>query len=54
MQSKRPRIDSADVFAAASSAEDVLAALERDESQAVIVDEAAVKRIVMQVKFRLH
>lgn len=37
---------------ATSNPEDILAALERDDSQAVVVDEMAVKRIVMQVRVK--
>nr|CTP81874.1 Bm5045 [Brugia malayi] len=49
---KRPRIDISNLSTATTTPEDILAALERDESQAVVVDEAAVKRIVMQLEKR--
>ncbi|VDK61599.1 unnamed protein product [Onchocerca ochengi] len=52
IQPKRPRIDIANMSTAVTTPEDILAALERDESQAIIVDEAAVKRIVMQLEKR--
>ncbi|VDO36362.1 unnamed protein product [Onchocerca flexuosa] len=52
VQPKRPRIDIANMSTAVTTPEDILAALERDESQAVIVDEATVKRIVMQLEKR--
>ncbi|VDM08731.1 unnamed protein product [Wuchereria bancrofti] len=49
---KRPRIDISNLSTATTTPEDILAALERDESQAVVVDEATVKRIVMQLEKR--
>ncbi|EJD76371.1 DUF1716 domain-containing protein, variant [Loa loa] len=52
LQLKRPRIDIANISTATTAPEDILAALERDESQTVVVDEAAVKRIVMQLEKR--
>ncbi|CAG9536204.1 unnamed protein product [Cercopithifilaria johnstoni] len=52
VQPKRSRIDIAVISTATTTPEDILAALERDESQGVIVDEAAVKRIVMQLEKR--
>uniref|UniRef100_A0A0R3RZL6 Beta-catenin-like protein 1 n=1 Tax=Elaeophora elaphi TaxID=1147741 RepID=A0A0R3RZL6_9BILA len=52
VQPKRSRLDIANISTATTTPEDILAALERDESQGVIVDEATVKRIVMQLEKR--
>lgn len=47
-------MDIANISTSTATPEDILAALEKDESQGLVVDEATVKRIVMQVKFRLY
>ncbi|VDN32619.1 unnamed protein product [Gongylonema pulchrum] len=47
---KRSRNDVTGVSVNTTNAEDILAALERDDSQAVIIDEVVVKKIVMQLE----
>ncbi|VDK79509.1 unnamed protein product [Litomosoides sigmodontis] len=52
VQSKRPRMDMANISTSTATPEDILAALEKDESQGLVVDEATVKRIVIQLEKR--
>ncbi|VDM98064.1 unnamed protein product [Thelazia callipaeda] len=49
---KRSRIDATNLTAATANADDILAALEHDVSQSVVVDEVTVKRIVAQLEKR--